>query len=85
MDFGNAFFYVAFNDLASCRLFENGHIPWTALRDYANEYQVTEADQRDILFEVIRAMDVWYLDRMASKAAKDGKTGHKPVGGKADK
>lgn len=79
MEFGNALFYVAFNDLASCRLFENGMIPWTAIQAYANENDI-HGEQRELLFEIIREVDAWYMDRLAAKAAKEGKQKRKPKG-----
>jgi hypothetical protein len=80
LEFGNAFYYVAFNDLASCRLFENGMIPWTAIQSYANENDI-HGDQREMLFEVMREMDSWYMDRQAAKVKKENKSGKgKPKG-----
>jgi hypothetical protein len=71
LDVGNAFYYVAFNDLASCRLFENGMIPWTAIKEYADECQIADIDERGMLFEVMRSVDVWYMDKKAAKIKRE--------------
>lgn len=47
-------------------------IPWTAIQAYANENEIV-GEQREMLFEVIREVDAWYMDRLAAKAAKENK------------
>lgn len=63
-------YYFAFVDLGSCRFYEGGEIPWTAIRDYAEEYELDE-DQRVILYNVIRSVDIWFLKELHERAEKD--------------
>lgn len=60
---GLEIYWNAFGDLTTCRSigFGVGPIPWTAIRDYADEYQFV-GEQRILLFRHIRAMDMAYLD-----------------------
>jgi hypothetical protein len=44
------------------------------MRDYADEYELDE-DQRVILFEVIRLVDMWFLKQVQERA--DKKNGRK--------
>jgi hypothetical protein len=62
-------YYFAFVDLGSCRFYEGGEIPWTALREYADEYDLDE-DQRVILYQVIRSVDIWFLKEIEERAEK---------------
>ena len=72
-------YYYAFIDLGSCRNYEAGEIPWTAIREYADEYELDE-DQRVIMFHVIRSVDIWFLEEMEKKAeanrGRDTNRGH---------
>ncbi len=62
-------------DLGSCRFYEGGEIPWTAMREYADEYDFDE-DQRVILFDVIRNVDIWFLKEIQARAdKKNGRSG----------
>lgn len=56
-------------DLGSCRNYEGGEIPWTAIKQYADEYDFDE-DQRVIIFEVIRNVDMWFLKQIQDRADK---------------
>lgn len=64
-------YWFAWIDTGSCRYYEGGEIPWTALRAYADEYEMDE-DQRVILYQVIRAVDMWFLTEVGKKADKNG-------------
>lgn len=78
---GNEFYFVAFNDLASCRLYENGMVPWTAIKDYASEYDIT-GEQKELLFEVTRELDAWYMERQEAKSKRENKAGKTKPSGK---
>lgn len=56
-------------DLGSCRQYEGGEIPWTAIREYCDEYDLDE-DQRVILNDVIRSVDIWFLKEIEKRAEK---------------
>lgn len=64
-------------DLGSCRHYEGGEIPWTAIREYADEYEFDE-DQRVILFSVIRGVDIWFLKYVQAQSEKKN-AGTKPI------
>jgi hypothetical protein len=83
---GEELYYFAFLDLGSCRYYEGGEIPWTALKAYADEYDLDE-DQRVILYNVIRSVDIWFLEQVEKRAEKkdgkgDTKRGHERSGRK---
>lgn len=64
-------------DLGSCRNYEGGEIPWTAIKEYADEYELDE-DQRVILFNVMRTVDIWFLKEIQERAdKKDGRSNSK--------
>ena len=54
-------------DLSSCRYYEGGEIPWTALKAYADEYELDEV-QRSMLYQIIRTVDMWFLDELRKRA-----------------
>src|SRR5690606_17697910 len=62
-------YYFAFIDLGSCRNYEGGEIPWTAIKAYADEYALDE-DQRVLMFNVIRSIDIWFLKQIQERAEK---------------
>lgn len=61
--------FSAFLELSTCRNLGllPGPIPWTAIRDYANELELVEYS-RDLLFVAVRAMDRMMLEYYASQA-----------------
>jgi len=65
---GLELYYDAFLELSSCRFtgFALGPIPWTAMRDYAEAFELDE-EQKDDLFYFVRAMDVAYLEHQARR------------------
>lgn len=75
---GQLFYYEAFNDLHTTRScgFDIGPIPWTAISEYANRYQLYDEDEFSLFKNVIREVDVAYM-RFAKekiKAKSKGKT-----------
>lgn len=74
LDIGLELFYVAFFDLHSCRQigFSAGPIPWTAIRDYANEHNIF-GDQREDLFYYVQMMDKAYLEWQSKEADRKSK------------
>ena len=65
---GLELYYDAFLELNSCRTtgFGLGPIPWTAMCDYAEAFELDE-EQKDDLFYYVRAMDVAYLEHQARR------------------
>ena len=72
-------YYFAYIDLGSCRNYEGGEIPLTAIRDYAEEYELDE-DQRVILYNVIRSVDIWFLQEVQKRADKKNGKGNSDRG-----
>lgn len=71
LQMGLELFYTAFMELSTCRSigFGEGPIPWTATRDYCDEFAL-DGDQRLDMFYHIAAMDTVYLQFRARKTAK---------------
>jgi hypothetical protein len=65
--------YLAFMELSTCRAMglTLGPIPWTAIRDYANELELVEYS-RELLFSAIRGLDRVLLEYYGSKAGNQG-------------
>lgn len=78
MDLGNELYYYAFADLDTCRNFEMGQIPWTAIRQYCDAYDI-QGDARHVMHEVIVKVDIWLLDHL-SKPGKGDKGKRKDDG-----
>jgi len=68
---GLELFYGAFLDLTTDRPmgWDARPIPWTAIRDYADAYDIRD-EQREDLFDLVRAMDIAYLKHLEKKAKK---------------
>lgn len=66
LELGLGFYYVAFEDLQSCRssAFGVGYIPWTAMRAYCDEYGV-EGEDREDFYHMVRALDAAYVKFMS--------------------
>lgn len=74
-------YYRAFEQLTSCRNvgLDEGPIPWTAIRDYANEHRIV-GDMRSDLFHHVRALDNEYLRKRGEdrkQAQADGDKNHR--------
>lgn len=69
---GLELFYIAFMDLNSCRSmgFGEGPIPWTAIRQMADEELGLVEEQRSDLFFHIAKMDSAYLKFRESQQQK---------------
>ncbi len=69
------FYYLAFADLHTCRLYEGGPIPWTAIDIYGAKY-FPEADGAEVFEAVIKRIDGWLIDYNAkrNKGNKGGPT-----------
>lgn len=65
-----AFYYLAYQDLASCRNYEGGPIPYTAINAYAVENEMT-LDDMEILKDVVRGVDHWFADYVKAKGDKE--------------
>lgn len=68
---GLELFYGAWVDLNTDRPmgWEARPIPWSSIKDYADAYELV-GEQREDLFELIRAMDSAYLKYLQRKAKK---------------
>ena len=74
---GLELFLEAFQVLTTCRgamYGSEGPIPWTAMREYCNEYGI-EGEERDYFYEVISHMDNTYLNFKATKMSKKPASG----------
>ena len=63
-----SFYMIAFNDLSTCRAIgmAEGPIPWTAVREYASQYQLDEDEFESMVF-IIQKMDSEYLGYRAKQ------------------
>lgn len=87
---GLDFYFVAFNELTTCRAIGMGvgPIPWTSIQEYADRAEL-DSDERDNLTYLIRAMDNAYLDwgkkefekKHLNQARDHGQKGA-PIGGR---
>lgn len=68
---GLELYYDAFWELSTCRAagMSLGPIPWSAIKDYAETFELDEAQQED-LFYLVRAMDNAYLDHRSKEKPK---------------
>jgi hypothetical protein len=66
LDPANVFYYNAYQTLGTCRHFESGRVPWTAVKAYAEHYDLSE-DQFEMLFGICQEIDEYLLT-----AAKNG-------------
>lgn len=71
LDFGLALYMNGFYTLSSTRAAgtSEGPIPWLAMRDYCDEFEI-EGIQKQDFYELIARMDQAYLDYRAKKAEK---------------
>lgn len=61
IDDGNRFFYVAFFDLTTTRYYELGPIPYTEVIKYAHINGMSDLDDIEFLWDVIRRVDDWAI------------------------
>ena len=66
------FYYIAFDQLSSCRNYEYGPIPYTAIREYCLTY-CTNSEQTERLIEVISQVDIWLRNKIITKMKKESK------------
>lgn len=68
---GLGFYYEAFLELSSCRQIGmgTGPIPWTAIQEYADRVGI-RGQERERFTEVIRAVDVAYLEHQVKELKK---------------
>jgi len=75
--FGTQFLLEAFDELSTCRALGfggAGPIPWTAVQQYAEAHGYDD-ETRDVLLEVVRALDLVYMNWMAERLKSDGDAG----------
>lgn len=65
------FYFNAFHELATCRQFEGGDIPWTAVKDYGIFWGLDNDSVAD-LFTVIRLVE----SELRTKGKSGGDAGH---------
>jgi len=63
------FFVEAYDTLSTCRI--GGHIPWTAVLEYARCYGVSLDNGFDFLWKVIHSMDQMELKNKKNKVDAD--------------
>lgn len=68
---GLIFYWSAYVHLCTERT-SNGAIPWSAIRTYANEYDMGE-EEFGFFYEIIRRMDSAYLGWADKQKPQDGK------------
>ncbi len=58
------FQWIAFARLSTDRqsVFAVGGIPWTAMDRYAERYEIDDPDERERYFDLLRAMDLAFID-----------------------
>lgn len=72
-----------FNALTTCRNFDDGFIPWTAIVAYCDENGIY-GDLRSIFCDVIMAVDVEYLTaNQRAKQQADDKKAKGAINGKS--
>jgi hypothetical protein len=72
-------YWGAFWDLASCRLFDGGMIPWTAVQLWADTYEL-EHDAAETLHYHIRRLDDVFVKHYRKKADGDHGDGERIIG-----
>jgi hypothetical protein len=73
LDIGLEFYYRAFWDLMADRLSGmggSGMIKWTAIKEYADTYDVGDLDDFERFKVIITHLDMTYLDYTRSKDSK---------------
>ena len=66
--FGLDLFYIAWEELGTCRptAFGVGPIPWTAIHDYCLAHEI-EGDQREAMFYHVSQLDETYIKHQTKK------------------
>lgn len=64
------YYYNAYQDLSTCRMFAEGYIPWVAIVEYANH---TRHDIDDLAFVVLNTDD--RLRKVKGPKSDDGPSG----------
>lgn len=76
VEFGNELYLMAFYDLNSCRpvggFGGSGAIPWIAVHTWCKENDIT-GDQRQTLMEIVKHLDLAYLQILREKTPKPDK------------
>jgi len=72
IDDAHLFYYLAFDDLTTCRLYENGPIPYMYINDYCAQYGLDEDQTSDIRY-VITNVDGWLRERWAEELNQKSK------------
>jgi hypothetical protein len=70
---GLELYYTAFLELCNCRAIGmggEGPIPWTAINQWANEYQLSEEQRDDLSFYILK-LDRIYLEHQAKKVKSE--------------
>lgn len=72
----DVFYYTAFEHLATCRNYELGPIPYTAIVTYAEQNHVEPGELEDLVY-VTRKLDNWVIGKEIARLEKGGKGGGK--------
>lgn len=74
------FYFNAFHELATCRHYEGGNIPWTAVREYGSFWGLDKESVAD-LFSVVRLVEEELKPKGGKPNAKHaGRLGRKTKG-----
>jgi len=65
------FYYNAYQDLGTCRLYEGGYIPWTAVKEFALFYDLEE-ERFETLLRVCNLVDDGLKSGKGSKSSQPG-------------
>lgn len=62
----DTFYYRAYIELDTCRNYELGPIPYSAISQYKNDYDIDD-EQFEGLLVIIRKVDNWQLEEIGKK------------------
>lgn len=69
LDIGNELYFFAFDQLDTCRLVENGPIPYVTIKEYGLNLEMDD-DQLDRFIGVILDVDKWFMEEIQKDIAE---------------
>jgi len=79
---GCELFVTAYFELDTERRFPGGRIPYSTITSWCDENGIDDREQRQLLHEHVKTMDLAYLQWAAEKQAKANKQPEPPSSGK---